>query len=274
MILKELKNIAKAEDRAKFLCEKGNRKELIAAKKEMFGIKSGGKKTSLNADYEVPLYKGSNIFGSSPVSLNDDEVFAVINSVGFMDSHLDVSMKGSWTKTIEERGQLLKALKDHSRKVDDIFAENLGAMVLELPINLLGFNAVGNTEVFGMKLKPEQAMLEMYQKNMVTEHSAGLQYVKIGLAINDEREEEGYKEWLANIDKVINREVAEQFGFFYPIYEQKAVEGSAVVFGSNSYTPAFTNKSLASKEEPLQNTQKEGEPVKGKGLEFLNSLVS
>ena len=33
-------------------------------------------------------------------------------------------------------------------------------------------------------------------------------------------DEEGYKIWQANIDKVINREMAEDEGFFFPIFEK------------------------------------------------------
>ncbi len=272
-IIKELHSITQKADRLSFLREKGVRAEVLAEKKAMYGIGSGTKHSS-NAPFPS-LSKTLNIFGASnsPVSLKDDEVFAVINSVGFMDSHLDVSMKGSWTKTVNERGAGLKQILDHSMMVKNIYAENLGAMVIEVPIRQLGYNATGVTEVFGVKMKPNAEMLDMYQRGMVTEHSAGLQYVKIELAINDEQEEEGYKQWVAQRQNVINGEMADEYGYFFLVYEQKAIETSAVVKGSNPYTPAFMNidnrqKSLEA--EPSTDTHKNEPNMNG----FFNILLN
>lgn len=37
--------------------------------------------------------------------------------------------------------------------------------------------------------------------------------------INDEFDKEGFKEWIKFIDKVINKEVVEEIGFFFFVYE-------------------------------------------------------
>ena len=152
-----------------------------------------------------------------------------------------------------------------------MFAKNLGAYVLEMPILELGYDKFGDTEVLAAKIKPNKEMYEKYSNGIITQHSVGLQYVKLEMAVNNEQDEEGYKNWKAYIDSVINREMAEEKGYFFPIQEQKLIEISAVVFGSNAYTPAYTeNKSLVTT-EPLQDTQKENEPKQNNFYKYLIS---
>ena len=70
-------------------------------------------------------------------------------------------------------------------------------------------------------------------KLFVDQHSVGMQYVKIDLAVNDEDYEEEYKLWQDNIDQIGNKEQAEQKGYFWLVREAKLIEISAVLLGSN-----------------------------------------
>lgn len=252
MILKELKKIANKKDVLAFLANAQNKKEILEAKKAM------PKETdSIQLKYGFPLESSNS---KSPIELAEGEALIIGNACGFMDSHDDVSMKGSWTKTVKERGERVPILKDHNYKVDSMFAKNLGSYILEIPIIDLGFNKFGNTEVLAAKIKPNEEMYEKYASGIITQHSVGLQYVKLEMAVNNPEDEEGYKNWLKYIDNVIDKELAEECGYFFPILEQKLIEYSAVVFGSNAYTPAYTaNKSL-DQNEPPKGTQKDNEP--------------
>lgn len=250
MILKQLHSIKSKADKLKFLAHKGNRLEIISEKKAM----------PKNSD-NILLFDSVGIQSKEFEGIESGEVIIVGNSCGFMDSHDDVSMRGSWSKTVQERGSRVPILKDHSYKVDSAFAQNLGAFISEVNIMKLGYEKQGMTEMLCAKIKPDAEMLYKYENGIIKEHSVGLQYVKIGLAVNNEEDEEGYKEWLASIDKVINRERAEEIGYFFPVYEQKLVEFSAVVFGSNPYTPAFTNTKSLETIEPSIDTQKEVKPI-------------
>lgn len=248
MILKELSNIASKTDRIQFLIE--NKSEVLSAKKA----------TPKHSD--SVFFAAAKTFSHKQMpKIGAGEVIIVGNSCGFMDSHYDVSMRGSWNKTVQEAGKYAPILKDHDYKVDSLFAENLGTFVTELSINELGYNASGTTEVLAAKIKPSPEMYEKYQKRIITQHSVGLYYVKISLAINDESDEDGFREWSRNIDKVINREMAEKIGYFFPVYEQKLVEISAVVFGSNSYTPAFSDKSSTTLSTKAADSTFHNEPV-------------
>jgi hypothetical protein len=264
MILKELSKIANKKDRLVFLANAQNKKEILEAKKAM------PKETdSIQLKYVFPLESSSS---KSPLELAKGEALIIGNACGFIDSHDDVSMKGSWTKTVKERGERVPILKDHNYKVDSMFAKNLGSYILDIPIIDLGFDKLGNTEVLAAKIKPNKEMYDKYSNGIITQHSVGLQYVKLEMAVNNPQDEEGYKQWLAAIDSVINREMAEERGYFFPIYEQKLIEFSAVVFGSNAYTPAYTENKSLSQNEPSKDTQKQNEPKSEN--RFFTKLIS
>ena len=94
----------------------------------------------------------------------------------------------------------------------------------------------------------------LYEKGLIKQHSIGLRYVKLDLAINDKDEKEAFKVWEKYIGQIINRERAEEKGYFFPVIEQKLIEISAVVFGSNPYTPTLDNKSLEN-DEPSETLE-------------------
>lgn len=195
------------------------------------------------------------------MELADNEFFVVGNSIGFFDSHYDVSMKGSWDKSVRERGNKIPIIKDHKMTVDNLFALNLGTSIEQIPIKELGYDMDGETDVVGAKIQIKDSdMLERYRDGRIKEHSVGMQYVELRLAVNEPEDEESYKIWVENIDKVINKEDAEKAGFFWAVYEQKLIEISAVVLGSNPFTPALKDndgpQESTRKIEPLEDTQK------------------
>tara|TARA_R110000796_G_scaffold182986_1_gene299474 strand:- start:192 stop:557 length:366 start_codon:yes stop_codon:yes gene_type:complete len=98
-----------------------------------------------------------------------------------------------------------------------------------------------------------------YKSGRITQHSVGMQYVKMDLAVNDEEYEEEYKVWKDNIDNLGNSEQANEKGYFWFVREAKLIEISAVLLGSNSLTPTLENKQadLSSLDvvEPSDDTQ-------------------
>jgi hypothetical protein len=94
-------------------------------------------------------------------------------------------------------------------------------------------------------------MLKQYANGWVKNHSVGMRYVNLELAINSEAEyDKEYKErWDKYYPIVANKELADERGYMWIVSEAKIVEGSAVVMGSNSATPTLENK-----QEPLDNT--------------------
>jgi hypothetical protein len=188
------------------------------------------------------------------------KVKVVINTTNLMDSHSDVHMKGIWKKSVKEQ-KTVYLLQEHQMKFENVITDKVKASVKEYDWQELGFNLKGRTEalVFDAEIGKDrnQFMFEQYAKGYVKEHSVGMRYVGLEMAVNDERDM--YKDekavWDKYINEVHNREEAAAKGYFWAVTEAKIVEGSAVVKGSNYATPTISVKENMI--EPSQDTQAE-----------------
>lgn len=209
---------------------------------------------------------GSNKAESDTEQKDTLKVVAVINTTNILDSHGDVHIKGIWNKTVRENKNMLH-LKEHLQTFEGIITDDVKASVKKYSWKELGYNADGETEglVFTSNISKERNpyMYEQYEKGRVKQHSVGMRYVKLELAINSDAEwdKEEKAVWDKYIDEVINKEDAELKGYFWPVIEAKAIEGSAVIFGSNPITPTLSTKSEpgnhseTNKNEPSADTQ-------------------
>jgi hypothetical protein len=105
-------------------------------------------------------------------------------------------------------------------------------------------------------------MFEQYKQGFVTNHSVGMRYVKLDIAINDtdyEKEKDYYDKY---ITQVINSDDAEKQGYFWVVTEAKAIEGSAVPMGSNPITPTINIKSEPSFLDLIGKTDTQEEAAK------------
>lgn len=122
---------------------------------------------------------------------------------------------------------------------------DLEAFVKNMNWEELGFQYSGTTQalIFDSTLKKDRNnfMFNQYAKGFVKNHSVGMQYVQIELAVNDEQYEDEYKVWRTYFDKIANKEWAEYKGYFFAVREAKLIEGSAVPIGSNTATPTLEN---------------------------------
>lgn len=201
---------------------------------------------------------------------NQIKVVSIINTTNIMDSHRDVHIKGLWNKTVKENKNML-LLDQHRATFEGIISDNVKASLKTYSWKELGLNVEGETEalVFESTIDKERHpyMFEQYSKGRVKNHSVGMRYVKIDLAINsDSKYDAEEKEiWDKYIDQIINKEEAESRAYFWVVTEAKAMEGSAVVFGSNPITPTMStstkqepsNHSNSHKAEPSADTQNE-----------------
>jgi|TARA_B110000908_G_scaffold35489_1_gene42543 hypothetical protein len=183
------------------------------------------------------------------INTNAKEILVkiAINSTNILDSHEDVHIPGIWDKSLKERGSNMLHLQEHIRKFDHVISkgEDLKAYTDTVSWKSLGFDMEGNTEIltFDSLVKESQnkQMFDEYMKGSITEHSVGMQYVKLFVCINHD----DYPEQKQNYEKyapmVANREELERTKMFYAITEAKAIEGSAVLMGSNSFTPTISS---------------------------------
>ena len=195
---------------------------------------------------------------NKPITEDVDEVKvkAVINTTNLMDSHDDVHIPGLWTKSLKEnkdiyhdqehRGEFASTISDY---------EDLKAYTETFTWKELGQKFEGETQglIFESNVKKDrnEFMFGQYKSGRVKQHSVGMRYVKIAMAVNDKAWPEEYKTWNKYIDQVANREDAEKQGFFFAVTEAKIIEGSAVKRGSNHITPTLENNM---KQEPAEVT--------------------
>ena len=203
------------------------------------------------------------------------KVRAVINTTNWMDSHQDVHIKGIWNRSVKNNKRI-KHIQEHKLTFDKIIAdkEDLKVSVKNMTWKELGYDVDGETEalIFDSNVRKDRnpAMFKEYASDNVDNHSVGMQYVKIKLAVNSDKD--GHKVEKANWDEyfpvIANKEEAERNGYFWAVLEAKVLEGSAVVNGSNSMTPTLPrNKHV----DPEPQPQPDPASLEEKAIkEFLN----
>ncbi len=199
------------------------------------------------------------------LDLDSFKVSVAINTTNIRDSHGDVHLPGLWKKSLKETKNLY-LLQEHMLSFKGIISDKVNAFTKMMSWKDLGFNYTGETEVLIFNAEIEKArneyMAEQYAKGYVKNHSVGMRYVKLFLALNSEskfdREEKAI--WDKYIDQVVNREECEEEGYFWAVTEAKLIEGSAVPLGSNFATPPLSiepssgTQQLQSKSEPSTDT--------------------
>jgi len=193
-------------------------------------------------------------------------VKVAINTTNIIDSHMDLHIPGLWKKSLKE-SKGLYLLQEHQVKFDHIISDDVKASAVTMSWKELGYKYEGNTQVlvFDAKIDPEdnELMTKKYKQDKVKNHSVGMRYVKLLLAMdsNSKYDEEEKAVWDKYYHEAVNKEVADNHGYFWVVTEAKVIEGSAVPIGSNRATP--TIEVTESKNEPSKDTQIDNiEPLK------------
>lgn len=234
-----------------------NKELLISEKKSQF-------KTGDSINYVVRSYEKDDttkaIEDPSTFDGNKIAVEVVVNTTNIMDSHDDVHIKGIWSKSLRETKGLY-LLQEHKMTFDKVISSEVKASVKEFEWSALGLQAEGKTQALLFKAiidkDRNEFMFDQYLKGYVKEHSVGMRYVKLFLAINDKDYKDEFEIWNKYIDRIANKEAVEAQGYFWAVTEAKVVEGSAVLKGSNSITPTL---SVNEKSEPSIDTPENIEP--------------
>ena len=187
------------------------------------------------------------------------------NTYNWLDSHGDVHLDGTFGKSISERQNKIWHLHDHEQKITA--KVGIPSKIYEESVawSDLGIKKAGTTTALMMdsdiRKDYNNLIFQEYKDGNIDQHSVGMYYVKIDFAVNDKDHKAEFKTWNDNIDKIGNREKAEELGYFYAVKEAKLVEISAVLQGSNELTPTIEAKDIEPEQstqanEPEQSTQK------------------
>lgn len=220
-----------------------NKAELIDLKKAQIKHVKGGLTTNVSNN---KTSTNKSVFKDSETEL---ERTIIGNTYLWLDSHDDVHAKGCFSKSIKERGDKVFHLHDHEFKIVSKVGEPLKVYENEISWRDLGIEKSGTTQALFMdsqiKKSYNENIFNAYKNGQITQHSVGMQYVKIDLAVSDENYEEEFKVWTDNIDKIGNKETAEKNGYFWLVREAKLIEISAVLLGSNELTPTISQNKQA-----------------------------
>lgn len=257
----------KGKDLFKFLIE--NEKTLVAQKK--YEVKRADPVYHTGA---VENQAGKIIKGATLTNKTELAVTSVINTTYWYDSHGDVHIDGLWKKSLSENKGLY-LLQEHQMSFKGIISDEVRAYTKSIPWRSLGVDVDGYTEalVFDSTVKQSRNgyMFDQYREGNVKNHSVGMRYVTMDLALNDE-DYPAYKAlWDKYIDKIANRAEVEDAGFFWPVTQAKVIEGSAVPIGSNIMTPTQSVKNIAA---PSTDTQTRAAKHSTRVLQELNNLLT
>ena len=270
--------------------EFNSKEELFKALKEnkpsLIALKKSTEKRADAVSYvnsEISKINANKEENGTQTEIDKLQVKVVINTTNFIDSHNDLHINGIWNRSVSNQKEFLH-LQEHDRDFDKVISDSAKGYVESVSWKSLGLPYNGKTEalIFDslIEKKRNEFMFKQYANGWVKNHSVGMRYVKIDLAVNSESEwDKDEKElWDKYYPVVANKEVADERGYFWVVSEAKVIEGSAVVMGSNSATPTLLVESnqdsskdtLESKEviDSSKDTQKQEELLK----ELLNKF--
>lgn len=241
--------------------------EILKNKQEAINIKKSAYKHSDVVNNHIIKEDSENI---TKMLLDDEEqdniVKVIANTYYWLDSHGDVHVKGCFTKSIKENQGKIFHFDNHEHS----FNSKVGNVksVKEVNINWtdLGVQKDGKTIcIIGETELVEDyncQVYDAYKNNEINQHSVGMQYVNLQIAVKNPQEVEAYKLWNEIYPLLGNPETADKLGYFWVVKEAKLKEYSCVLWqGSNSLTPTVKNidavNNDTSNNEPSKDTQEE-----------------
>lgn len=258
IVLKEFpnKSFTTTDEAVKFLIE--NKKTLIAQKKSAvkysdpfsFSGLPVAEKTAEKAEGNATLEDATVI-----------KVVAVSNACNYFDSHGDVSINGSWNRTAKNQKMGLH-LQEHQNKFDKLISDEVSFAVETKTWKELGFDYEGATECLVMYSTVEKEtnpfMFTKYVKGKVKNHSSGLMYINMDLAVNNSADwaKDEKELWDKHYPSIVNKDDVDQRGYFWAVTEQKILENSAVLRGSNPATPTISVEPADSTSAKTENPDK------------------
>lgn len=221
-------------------------KYLIENKKEIIRLKKSATKSHIEGIKSEP----SQIIQIENKSVEDNEEVInrtiIGNTYNYLDNHGDVHADKCFSKSISENVPFI--LHDHKQDLTGKIGMALSTSELAIKWSDFGIDKEGETTSLISDVEIIKALnpnaFYQYKNNMVNQHSVGMQYVTVDLAINDSYDKEGFANWGKYLPLLGNSEKAEDCGFFFIVKEAKLFEISAVLQGSNSLTGVISSEQM------------------------------
>lgn len=226
--------------------------QIISNKSEHIAIKKAAIKYADAIGTPMAMFK--SVASKQETETSVKKIQIVGNTNYWLDSHGDVHVAGNWNKTISDNGKKFH-LHDHKFEIMAQVGKIDGLQEMQIEWSKLGVSKEGFTTslVASSTISKEmnERIYKAYMSGDITQHSVGMQYVKIDFAVNPEayKDEQSNANWNEVYPLLGNQEKADENGMFWVVRESKLIEISAVLMGSNSLTPTLENK-----QEPFDNT--------------------
>ena len=163
------------------------------------------------------IYSQKGAFELKDMDTQKREVSLYLSKFDAMDSDFDIIRKGSFSKSLKERGPVSTSNRKIAFLRHHDWEKQIGKF-LKLEEDDNGLFAVAQ---LGRSTDGEDAYRD-YEDGIIKEHSIGFQYIKDKINFVEDKGLEP--------------------GGFYEVSEIKLFEGSAVTFGSNEFTPVVDVK--------------------------------
>lgn len=248
----------KGKELYKFL--RDNKKQLIAQKKmdikKCDPVNYSPGYFSVEKDLSVKAISGEVI----PPDADSFRVKVVANTSMWCDTAMDVLLRDSGKKSMKERKGLIPHIHDHEWMTDAEVGDVQSIYYEDVSLRELGVKQEGSAQalIFETDIirSYNERIFDKYRNKKVKQHSIGLRYVNLLLALNepdDEYYEDEYKVWKKYIDQIINKDYVESKGYFWAVPEYMLLENSCVLFGANQLTPTLSTgeKSITEDQPPV-----------------------
>lgn len=231
--------------------------EIVKNKVDLINIKKIAVKHTDGVS-SLPIKENENIQKAIDLGLAFDGLQKVVaNTYYWLDSHGDVHVRGCFTQSIKQNLSKIYHLDNHDSSggfrskvgnVREIKETTVKWRDLGVDIDGETISLIGYTELIEDYNKQ---VYNAYKLGQIDQHSVGMQYVNIVLAVNNPEYEEEFKNWNEVYPSLGNKSKADAMGYLWVIREAKLKEYSCLLWnGSNELTPAVKNI------EPLEDTQK------------------
>jgi hypothetical protein len=242
---------------------RNNKKELLQIKVSSLKLCDAviGNTTIINREPKTEVTKEDT--GDTPSEPGTLHVKMVANVANVVDSYMDMLLPGAYTESINKRGTSIPHLLDHNQSAIGHIGDVTKVYTQDMSITELGYSAPGMTEALLMEstvrkdYNPET--YKFYSNGKINQHSIGLSYGSLELAINSSHEADKVEKatWDKYYPQVINKDIVDKKGYFYVVPKVDVRENSAVLFGANPLTPTLSIKSNSSAQEilPLENEE-------------------
>lgn len=180
-----------------------------------------------------------------PTNTDTLQVTVIANTALWMDSQKDVLLIDAAKRSIQNNKKLMVHISNHTYQVQAKVGEVVDVKLQMMDWRDLGVNEDGQTQVIvfvtDVMKSYDEKIFNQYKAGKINQHSIGLQYVNIELAINDPDYEKEIDFWNKYINTIGNKADAEATGYFWVVSEIKLLENSSVLFGSNILTPTISS---------------------------------